>query len=528
MADLARIKRNVAKMAAQNAPETDIDGYIASEGVTVDDVRAFKAADPQTTEKTGRLEPESRGVFRRIDDAVRGAADMLTFGFSDEISAGLGAATGIGGKAGDYEANVAAQRQRDSEGGAERLAGQVGGALLMPGSLATSVPKAIGQGAITGAVYGYGSGDGDTGERLNSAMWGGVAGGVAGGAVRGIANKIGNTAAAKTIPSNDDIHKLATAAFNKADFAGVAVKPQGMKRLSAQIFDDMAEFGYDPALQPGIAAVVNRLEKAGEGNISLKGIDLIRRVAGNAGKDPMNASQRELARRVIDRIDDYLDDIPVDDVLMGNAKEGSKALGEARELWSRLRKSEMVDTAALKAERRAASTGTGGNADNALRQNVRQLLDNPRTARGMSAAEKSAAEQVVRGTAGQNALRKVGRLAPTGVVSGGIGTSLGAAAGSAVGGAPGAAIGAFALPAVGSVAKSAADRMTVKSAERLSQIIRSGGTIASDLSALARGGQLAIPQVTRVENVAKAVGVSVPELAAMVQERIREAFIKER
>lgn len=42
MADLARIKRNVAKMAEQGAPEADIDGYIASEGVTVEDVRNFK------------------------------------------------------------------------------------------------------------------------------------------------------------------------------------------------------------------------------------------------------------------------------------------------------------------------------------------------------------------------------------------------------------------------------------------------------------------------------------------------------
>lgn len=42
MADLARIKNNVRKMAAQNAPEEDIDGYIASEGVTLEDVRNFK------------------------------------------------------------------------------------------------------------------------------------------------------------------------------------------------------------------------------------------------------------------------------------------------------------------------------------------------------------------------------------------------------------------------------------------------------------------------------------------------------
>lgn len=45
MADLGKIKRNVAKMVSMGAPETDIDGYIASEGVTVDDVRDYGKSD---------------------------------------------------------------------------------------------------------------------------------------------------------------------------------------------------------------------------------------------------------------------------------------------------------------------------------------------------------------------------------------------------------------------------------------------------------------------------------------------------
>jgi hypothetical protein len=48
MPDLAKIKRNVSKMVSLNAPETDIDSYIQSEGVTIDDIRNFK---PQTEEK---------------------------------------------------------------------------------------------------------------------------------------------------------------------------------------------------------------------------------------------------------------------------------------------------------------------------------------------------------------------------------------------------------------------------------------------------------------------------------------------
>ena len=41
MADLARIKKNVSKMVSMGAPEEDIDGYIFSEGVTIDDVKNY-------------------------------------------------------------------------------------------------------------------------------------------------------------------------------------------------------------------------------------------------------------------------------------------------------------------------------------------------------------------------------------------------------------------------------------------------------------------------------------------------------
>lgn len=56
MADIAKVKRNVAKMASMNAPEEDIDGYIASEGLTVDDIRNFKGGI--NVEKT----PQSQSI----------------------------------------------------------------------------------------------------------------------------------------------------------------------------------------------------------------------------------------------------------------------------------------------------------------------------------------------------------------------------------------------------------------------------------------------------------------------------------
>lgn len=447
--------------------------------------------------------------MRRVDDAVRGIADTATFGFADEIAAGLGSITGIGGEQGDYDANLSAQRERDSQGGFERFGGQVVGAMALPGAAARSVPQAVSQGAAAGAAYGYGSGEGSTGNRIENAGWGAALGGAAGGVLKAGANAIGNRVAAKTIPSNEQLRKSAEAAYNKAEAAGVVFRPEGVKQLATNIVGDLADFGFDPALQPGVAAVIRRFQDLDGKNVTMKGLDVVRRVANNAARVRENPSQQEIARKIIDRIDDYIENVSDADVLMGNAKQGASALREARDLWGRFRRSQMVDTAAAKADLRAASTGTGGNADNATRQNIRRLVENPR---GMSAKEKAAAELVVRGGGpGQKAARLAGKFAPTGVVSG----VLSGGAGYGIAGPAG-----LALPLAGAGSKALADRMTVKNVERLSQIIRSGGKTGKDLANLARGGQLEVAGIERVENVAKSLGVSVPELAAVIKEKL--------
>jgi hypothetical protein len=42
MADLDKVKRNVAKMVGMNAPESDIDSYIASQGTSIDEIKNYK------------------------------------------------------------------------------------------------------------------------------------------------------------------------------------------------------------------------------------------------------------------------------------------------------------------------------------------------------------------------------------------------------------------------------------------------------------------------------------------------------
>jgi hypothetical protein len=83
MEDLARIKANVAKMASMNAPEEDIDGYIASEGVTVDDVRNFQEqkAKPSPQQADDLVGQATKAAFTQMMGKMPvfgGIAEMTT------------------------------------------------------------------------------------------------------------------------------------------------------------------------------------------------------------------------------------------------------------------------------------------------------------------------------------------------------------------------------------------------------------------------------------------------------------------
>lgn len=441
----------------------------------------------------GKAMAVARGAGRMADDVVRGAADMFTFGLADEFAAKAGDLTGIGGQAGNYEQNLADQRQRDSEGGVPRFVGQMAGAIALPGAGAKTTMGAVGQGALMGGAYGFGSGEGGFESRLGSSALGAGTGGLAGGAVRGVANAIERRMAGKVAPTIEELGLYANKAYKAADEAGVIIKPESTQRLTAAIKQQLAEDGFDEVLHPGVVAVLNRLDRLEGENVTLKGMDIVRRVAGNAASDVTKRDQRRIVGKMIDQIDDFIGGLKPGDVLAGNSKEAANQMLRARSLWTRMKKAEKVDTAILKAERRAATTGSGGNADNAVRQNVRSILDNPKLARGLSTAEKKAADNVVFGTMGQNLLRLGGKAAPTGIVSGGGSAATGALIGGLLGGPAGAAVGAAALPAAGSASKFLADRMTTRNVEKLSQLIRSGGLTARQVAKFIQQGVIPAP-----------------------------------
>lgn len=300
-----------------------------------------------------------------------------------------------------------------------------------------------------------------------------LVGSMAGGAGYAAAEKVLPSNATKAVPpTTEQIGEMSRAAYKDAREAGAIIGPQPLQRVGEDFKGWLANFGYDPALQPKVGVLLDRIGKAGQENITAEGVDILRKIAVNVAKDG-NPSERVIAGELIGRLDDMMENLGASDVIQGNADEAAKAFTRARDLWKTFRKSELIDNLVTKAEDQALSTNSGGNIQNTIRQKLRSILDNPKTARLFTDEEKDAIRSIVRGTATQNALRIIGRLAPSsnswlGPILGGMG-----AGGYAAGGLPGAAI-AVGVPAAGTAAKAGATALTQGAVNRLSNMVRSG------------------------------------------------------
>ena len=435
--------------------------------------------------------PEWQKPFVAAQDTAALLGDGLTMGFGDKAVAAVRAP--FTDKT--YEQELAAAREQTQD--ARNRAGYAGTAAEVVGAAAVPIAAAgrgltlagrLGTGAMTGAKgvgaraglmaaegAGYGAlsaaghdEDISTGAAIGAA--GGAAGSVIGDAVSaGLTKAHGAIKGKPKVPDLENLRTAAREAYDRADNAGVIFKPEGVQRLGNTIRTELAEFGYHPQLQPRVAAVLDEIDRLSQGNTTLKGVDVLRRIANNIGasQDP---SEKALGAMIVNKIDDFVSDIKFNDVIAGNPMEGAAALKKARNLWSRVAKNERLIKAVEEAKNRAGATGSGGNVENATRQNIRKMLEK---GRGFTADEKAAMQEIVRGTPTQDLLRLAGKLSPSG---NGLMAALG------IGGTMvNPAIGLASLGGMG--AKALADRGVQQGVEALETLIRSGGNAAALQSA---------------------------------------------
>jgi hypothetical protein len=398
------------------------------------------------------------------------------------------------------------QALKDVEGFGERTAnansgattaGEIAGGVLGTAPAVVAAPAAFGAGtapilaraatsAATSGLIGGADAAARSGGDLATASKGALAGAALGAAapyVGAVAGKAAEAIASKikpgeAIPAIPELRSAARAAYERADDAGVQVAQPAFADAVKGISTGLREAGIDRTLHPKATAVLARLDEAAGTAPTLQDLDLLRRVAKGAASS-LEPDERRLGKLVVDKLDDFVNGLKPADLLAGDAEAATKALGDARGLWARASKAQRIEDAVEGAERQAASVGSGGNVNNATRQAIRRILDNPKQRAGYTADEIEAMEAIVRGGSVQNALRLIGKLSPQG---NGLMAALGLGATAAN---PLMAAG----PIAGLVAKKVADRGTTNAVQRLSDLVRSGGDLpVSPLALPAREG----------------------------------------
>jgi hypothetical protein len=301
---------------------------------------------------------------------------------------------------------------------------------------------------------------------------GGVAGGVAGAKFN---TALAERAVQSTVPSGQDLLRKASSQFDDVRASGAAIPATDVQIIAQGIRNKIVQEGADPGGQKLVFDAIDRIEAKGlAGNpVPYAEIDTLRKNLNSLKLNP-DGGVRTFAKSATNELMDLLT-VALPQNVSGTLKQAiaNHAAGK---------RSNVVQGKANLADLNANSGGSGANVDNAGRQAIKQLVrpmhnDVVPVAKklGFNDAEIAKMNEVVRGTAGGNVARFVGKAAPTGVVSGGISGGAGFAAGGPAG--------AVAVPAVGYLAKKIGDMSTQSAIKALDSLVRSRSPMAAQVAA---------------------------------------------
>lgn len=437
--------------------------------------------------------PAEGSVYGSVDQGggvgagVRSLIQGMTFGGGDEVVA-RGASLLPGG--GSYDAELDRERARlekgrDQNTGVSAMS-EIAGALAVPlgaTKLTGNLPMRMAQSAgVTGAlsgVYGFLSGEDGLANRASNAADSAALGALVGGAIpvvgnvvqRGAESVMANRAvsqAAKNAPTTEQLRAAGNAAYKAVDDAGVVIAPDAFQGAADDAISRMAAQGMDTgpmSLTPQSSRVADIIgDTAAAGNpVPFRDLDLMRRKAGIPASNMANRGESAVGSEAIAALDDFVNNITPAQVTQGNAENLPELINTARDVWSKMRRSQMIDDAIENSQNYLSGEASG------IRNQFARILKNDKLSRGFSDAEKTLMRKVVNGSLPEQLLNLAsGGIGQIATVLGGAG--LGSAAGG-VGAMAGAGAGALGAMA----ARKGAEALSGRNAEIVRAIIANGG-----------------------------------------------------
>jgi hypothetical protein len=460
--------------------------------------RGVRSGLPMNAQKAEAPAASMGGFMQSADDAIRLAASGMSGGYADKIASYFG-----GTPLEEERAKTEAARQRLGFAG---TAAEVGGAILPTSRIAKGVAltsdalRAVpalsriagnpyAQAAATGAIAGAGTAAGNDQDIGRGAIEGAILGPAAEGAGRLIAGGVNKVAGAfnrPDVPTRQALYDTAKAAYKRMEDAGGRYTPEGTRELSTRIGDTLKSANYEPELAPQVPALQRIMGRYASQYATPENIQSVRQVASDISRSS-NASERRIGKQLVAEVDDFIGSATPQQIVGANGADVAKDLAEGNEYWKRFSKVGVVENAIEKASRRTASTGSGGNIDNATRQELGKALDR---VKNWTPDERQALSDAIYSSKAQNAARLMGKLSPVGH---GLMFALdagGFAANKALG-----------LPiAAGAASKFIADRATLANARNVAELVAMGGNRAAmqmPPNALQRAAVKGRPVLTR-------------------------------
>lgn len=338
-------------------------------------------------------------------------------------------------------------------GAVDRLAKGVTGTTkaVMSGvssNLGSQVASAAGAGAVGGGAREMGFGPAvQTGAAL-------VGGGLAGAAV----NRATTPARTKgTTDATRDLQRRAGNLYEQANSRGISAPPELTTKLRADISNLVADEGLITPLgnlaegYPKINGVMRMIDEYAGQPMTAKQMQSVRRLLSNAAQSADKAESR-IGTLMIRSFDDFTAPL-------------APELAEARSLYTSAMRAQQLEGLRDVAESNAKRYSQSG-AENALRAEYRSLYNRILRGkeRGWTPEQVEAIRRVAEGTPASNAARYFGKLAPTGVVSAGLGGGVPFMVGNAIGGPPIGGAASLGTMGLGAVSRNAATTLTSRNA----------------------------------------------------------------
>jgi hypothetical protein len=347
------------------------------------------------------------------------------------------------------------------------------------------------------------------------------------------------------IPTRQELYQAGDAGYDQARRMGVDYNPNVVADLAAQTQAALDRDGFNIRTARNTVSVLRdlqRIPKTGPGERSVVQLDDLhtaRKTLRRIPKGPDYDQDREAARRVIERLDQFSEEPPAAGVLAGPAdfqraqqRAGSGISGnrpgtgqggfgpqaqqiaeerarqagaiqkEARANWAAMERSKEVAGKQKYAQWRAWASNSGANIDNNLRNRVTDLLidiDKGRT-KGFSKAEQEELIGFVKGSKTRNFSRKVANLLGGG---GGLGALLTGGVAGAYAGMPA----ALALPAFGLGTKATENALARGAMRKLDETVRKRSPLFDQRLALSPSA----PLTAEARAAAlRALGIAIP------------------